>query len=154
MEFAITARKRLITPTKLQLWSRFTMRTLVDWKAYAWISVGAVVGANLRYFLATLIARLSTTAFPIGTLIINTAGSLILGFFVVWTTERVLADPLWRSLVAVGFCGSYTTFSSYAFETIAYFEQGNWLLFAGNILSNNILCLGAVLAGGMLARAL
>lgn len=154
MEFAITARKRLITPTKLQLWSRFTMRTLVDWKAYAWISVGAVVGANLRYFLATLIARLSTTAFPIGTLIINTAGSLILGFFVVWTTERVLADPLWRSLVAVGFCGSYTTFSSYAFETMAYFEQGNWLLFAGNILSNNILCLGAVLAGGMLARAL
>jgi CrcB protein len=154
MEFAITARKRLITPTKLQLWSRFSMRTLVEWKAYAWISVGAVVGANLRYFLATLIARLSTTAFPIGTLIINTAGSLILGFFVVWTTERVLADPLWRSLVAVGFCGSYTTFSSYAFETMAYFEQGNWLLFAGNILSNNILCLGAVLLGGMLARSL
>ena len=101
-----------------------------------------------------LIARLSTTSFPIGTLIINTTGSMILGFFVIWTSERVLADPLWRSLVAIGFCGSYTTFSSYAFETMAYFEQGNWMLFAGNILSNNILCLGAVLAGGMLARSL
>jgi CrcB protein len=130
------------------------MRTLFEWKAYAWISVGAVIGANLRYLLATFIARLSTTSFPIGTLIINTTGSMILGFFVVWTTERVLADPLWRSLVAVGFCGSYTTFSSYAFETMAYFEQGNWLLFAGNFLSNNILCLGAVLLGGMLARSL
>ena len=130
------------------------MRTLIEWRAYVWISIGAVVGANLRYFLATLIARLSTTSFPIGTLIINTTGSLILGFFVIWTSERVLADPLWRSLVAVGFCGSYTTFSSYAFETMAYFEQGNWMLFAGNILSNNILCLGAVLVGAMLARSL
>ncbi|HET9791994.1 MAG TPA: CrcB family protein, partial [Candidatus Angelobacter sp.] len=83
------------------------MRTLVEWKPYVWISCGAVIGANLRYFLATVVARLSTTAFPIGTLIINTTGSMILGFFVVWTTERVLADPLWRSLVAIGFCGSY-----------------------------------------------
>ncbi len=130
------------------------MRTLIEWRAYVWISIGAVIGANLRYLLATLIARLSTISFPIGTLIINTTGSMILGFFVVWTSERVLADPLWRSLVAIGFCGSYTTFSSYAFETMAYFEQGNWMLFAGNILSNNILCLGAVLVGGMLARSL
>jgi fluoride exporter len=130
------------------------MRTLIEWRAYVWISVGAVVGANLRYFLATLVARLSTTSFPLGTLIINTTGSMILGFFVIWTSERVLADPLWRSLVAVGFCGSYTTFSSYAFESMAYFEQGNWLLFAGNVLSNNILCFGAVLLGGMLARSL
>jgi fluoride exporter len=130
------------------------MRTLIEWRAYLWISIGAIAGANSRYFLATVIARLSTTAFPIGTLIINTTGSMILGFFVIWTTERVLADPMWRSLVAIGFCGSYTTFSSYAFETMAYFEQGNWLLFAGNILSNNILCLGAVLVGGMLARSL
>ncbi len=130
------------------------MRTLIEWKAYVWISIGAVVGANLRYFLATLIARLSTTAFPIGTLIINTTGSMILGFFVIWTTERVLADPLWRSLVAIGFCGSYTTFSSYSFETMAYVEQGNWMLFASNLLVNNFLCLGAVLLGGMLARSL
>jgi len=77
------------------------MRTLVEWRAYLWISIGAVVGANLRYFLATVVARLSTTTFPIGTLIINTTGSMILGFFVIWTTERVLADPMWRSLVAI-----------------------------------------------------
>lgn len=130
------------------------MRTLIEWKAYAWISVGALLGANLRYFLATFVTRLSTTAFPLGTLIINTTGSMILGFFVTWITERVLADPLWRPFIAIGFCGSYTTFSSYAFETMAYFEQGNWMLFAGNILANNVLCLGAVLLGGILARSL
>lgn len=130
------------------------MRTLVEWRAYAWISLGAILGANLRYFLSKIITRFSDAAFPFGTLVINVTGSLILGFFLVWTTERVLAQPLWRWLVAIGFCGSYTTFSSYAYETMAYFEQGHWQLFAANIVTNNLLCLGAILAGAALARAI
>ncbi|HWG50019.1 MAG TPA: fluoride efflux transporter CrcB [Candidatus Acidoferrales bacterium] len=130
------------------------MRTLIEWRSYAWISVGAIVGANLRYFLSKLITQVTDASFPVGTLVINITGSLILGFFLVWTTERVLADPLWRWLVAIGFCGSYTTFSSYAFETMAYFEQGNWGLFAANMIANNLLCLGAVLAGMALARTI
>jgi CrcB protein len=65
-----------------------------------------------------------------------------------------LADPRWRLLAVVGFCGSFTTFSSYAFETMAYFEQGQWTLMLGNILSNNLLCLASVLAGMALARVL
>ena len=130
------------------------MQSLVDWKAYLWVSMGAILGTNLRYFLSRLITRFSDAAFPVGTLFINATGSLILGFFMVWTMERVLVDPKWRLLVAIGFCGSYTTFSSYAFETISYFEQGHWALFASNILANNVLCLGAVLAGAMIARAI
>jgi CrcB protein len=57
-------------------------------------------------------------------------------------------------LVAIGCCGSYTTFSSYAYETMSYFEQGHWSLFAANILANNVLCLAAILAGAMIARAI
>ena len=130
------------------------MRTLVEWKAYAWISAGAVLGANLRYLLSKIVARMIDPAFPYGTLLINVSGSLILGFLLTWTTERVLADPLWRWLLAVGFCGSYTTFSSYAFETMAYFQQGHWIMFAANVLSNNLLCLAAVMAGAAVARAM
>jgi CrcB protein len=122
--------------------------------AVFWISLGAVLGANSRYFLSRLVARHFDPAFPYGTLLINVTGSLVLGFFMIWTTERVLADPRWRLLIAIGFCGSYTTFSSYAFETLAYFEQGHWTLLAANFISNNLLSLAAVLAGAMLARAL
>ena len=93
---------------------------------YFWIALGAVVGASARYFLSTLIARNFSSAFPYGTLLINVTGSLVLGFFLVFSTDRALLDPRWRLLVAIGFCGSYTTFSSYAFESFALMEQGQW----------------------------
>jgi CrcB protein len=122
-------------------------------QAVFWISLGAIAGANARYFLSRWAVKSLSPAFPYGTLIINVTGSMLLGFFLIWTSERVLADPRWRLMIAIGFCGAYTTFSSYAFETMYYFEQGHWLLFAANILANNILCLAAVLAGAALARA-
>lgn len=118
------------------------------------ISVAAIVGANLRYLLSRLAAIELGSVFPYGTLLINVVGSFIVGFFVIWTSERVLIDPRWRLLVVVGFCGSFTTFSSYAFESMAYFEQGQWGLMLANIFGNNILCLGAALGGIAVARAL
>ena len=119
-----------------------------------WISLGAIAGANVRYFIARWVAKLISASFPYGTLLINASGSFVLGFFLVWTTERVIADPRWRLLIAIGFCGSYTTFSSYAFESIALLEQGHWADLAANIVTNNALALLAIIAGAMLARAL
>jgi len=123
-------------------------------KDFLAISVAAVLGANLRYLLSRFAAREFGPVFPYGTLVINVLGSLIVGLFVVWTTERVLLDPRWRLLVVVGFCGSFTTFSGYAFETMTYFEQGQWALLLANVFANNLLCLAAALAGMALARVL
>ena len=123
-------------------------------KDFLAISVAAIVGANLRYLLRRLAAMELGSVFPYGTLFINIVGSFIVGFFVIWTSERALVDPRWRLLVVVGFCGSFTTFSSYAFETMAYFEQGQLGLMLTNILTNNILCLGGALSGMALARVL
>jgi fluoride exporter len=122
--------------------------------AYLWIALGAVVGASARYFISGYIARLFSTTFPYGTLVINITGSLVLGFFLILAGERLLLDPRWRFLIAIGFCGSYTTFSSYAFETFAYMEQGRWLLVAINVVASNALCLVAMLAGAAIARGL
>lgn len=121
---------------------------------YLWIAAGAILGACARYFLSGLIARHYSTSFPYGTLLINITGSLVLGFFLVYSSERVLLDPRWRQFLAIGFCGSYTTFSSYAFESFALMEHGQWLLFTMNVAGSNLLCLFAVLAGAMLARGL
>jgi CrcB protein len=117
-----------------------------------WISLGAIAGANLRYFVGQTIGRVSP-GFPFGTLAINVTGSFIIGFFLVLTAERVIADPRWRYLIAIGFCGGYTTFSSYAYETFMMLEQGRWMASVSNILLSNLLCLLAVLGGAALARS-
>jgi CrcB protein len=119
-----------------------------------WISLGAMVGANLRYFTAQYAAKLFGLSFPYGTLIINVTGSFLLGVFLIWTTERVLVDPRWRLVIAIGFCGGYTTFSSFSYESFALFEQGQWLASALNILVTNAACLAAVILGAALARSL
>lgn len=118
------------------------------------ISLGAILGANLRYFVAQYVAELIPSEFPYGTLIINISASFILGFFLIWVSERVLADPRWRLFVAVGFCATYSTYSSYAFETFALLEKGNLALAVWNILATNAVCFVAVMLGAALARIL
>ena len=134
-----------------------------------WISIGAVLGANLRYFISQYLSKFAPGV-PLGTLVVNVTGSFVLGFFLIWTSERVLADPRWRLFVAIGFCGGYTTFSSFAYETFALFEHGQWgpsvwnSLAGGtsggssdhcaNLLLNNLLCLAGVVAGAAIARSL
>ena len=118
------------------------------------ISLGAIVGANARYLISRFTARALGPVFPYGTLLINVVGSFLVGFFMIWTTQRVIVDPRWRLLVVVGFCGGFTTFSSYAYESMTYVEQGQWGLMITNVIANNLICLGAALAGMALAKVL
>ena len=111
------------------------------------ISLGAIFGANARWVISRYLAKVIGPVFPYGTLAINVVGSLMVGFFMIWATERVLLDPRWRLLIVVGFCGAFPTFSSFAFETMAYFEQGQWALMLTNFVANNLLCLLAALGG-------
>jgi CrcB protein len=121
-------------------------------KDIVWVALGGIGGAVSRYLVGRWTARHFSASFPVATLLINFTGSLLIGFFLVWTSERVLADPRWRLLVAIGFCGAYTTFSSYAFETFKLFEQGALRLAVLNVVSNNVATLAAVVLGAILAR--
>jgi CrcB protein len=118
------------------------------------VGAGGFLGANARYLVNALIARHISASLPWGTLVVNVTGSFILAAFVAWTTERVLADPAYRFLVAIGFCGAYTTFSSYAFETIRLIEQGHLWAAGGNFVMNNTLSLLGALGGVAVARSI
>ena len=124
------------------------------WRDVTLISLGAIVGANLRYAVNRLALKYLSASLPYGTLIVNVTGSFAIGLLLGWTSERVVADPRWRMFLGVGFCGAYTTFSSYSYETITLLEQGHFSLAAGNIVANNVLALLAVIAGLVVARAL
>jgi CrcB protein len=122
-------------------------------KELFWVGLGGFIGAVSRYSVSTFIAKNWDPALPWGTLAVNVTGSFVIGVFLTWTTERIITDPAYRLLVAVGFCGAYTTFSSYAFETVRLMEQGHFLSATGNFLTNNMLSLMGVFAGIMLARS-
>jgi len=89
------------------------------------IILGAVPGALSRYYLTLFFARWLGVNFPFGTFVINITGALIMGFFVTLTLERAITSPELRLLVAVGFLGSYTTFSTYALDTSVLLQTGN-----------------------------
>lgn len=116
------------------------------------ISLGAVLGANLRYWVSDWAAQRFGASFPYGTLMINLSGSLVLGFFMTLITQRFLVDPNWRILVAIGFLGSYTTFSAYTFESINLILSGQLWLGLLNLFGSSTLGALAVGLGIYLGR--
>ena len=118
------------------------------------ISLGAILGANARYWVGGWAAERFGTTFPYGTLIINLTGSLILGFFITLVTDRFLMDPRWRLLVAIGFLGAYTTFSTYTYESVNLILSGQVWMGLLDLFGSSILGAAAVTAGILLGRAL
>ena len=118
------------------------------------ISVGAVLGANARYIVGGWLSDRYGSSFPVGTLVINVTGSFVIGLFVVLIGERLVVPDWWRPLVAIGFLGSYTTFSTFSLETLALAQTGSWWLAAINVVGSVGGSLVGVYLGTVLARAL
>lgn len=121
---------------------------------YLWISLGAVLGANARYLVGGWAAERWGASFPFGTLIVNLTGSLALGIFLTYATERVLVEPRFRQLIAIGFLGAYTTFSAYTFESVTLMIGGNWGAGLLNLLGGSFAGAIAVGLGIVVGRAL
>ncbi|MDR3562413.1 MAG: fluoride efflux transporter CrcB [Negativicutes bacterium] len=118
------------------------------------VAIGGSIGAAARYIVSVWAAERFGSDFPYGTLIVNVVGCFIIGAFMVLVTERVIANPYWRLLVAVGFVGGLTTFSSFGFETLKLVEdaQLSWAMY--NILTNFIFGFFATWLGMTVARAM
>ncbi len=121
---------------------------------YLAVALGAVLGATARYALGGWAAQRWGAAFPLGTLLVNLSGSFLLGLFLTLTTERFLLDPRLRLLVAVGFFGSYTTFSSFTVESLNLMLSGQWGLGLINLLGSTLLGALAAAIGIFVGRAL
>jgi fluoride exporter len=124
--------------------------------AYFWIAVGSALGGMARFFCSGLLARMIGETFPWGTLIVNVVGSFIIGFFATLSGPdgRVFVGTAARQFVMIGFCGGYTTFSSFSLQTLNLMNDGDWLRAGGNIGGSVIMCMLAVWAGHALAVSL
>ena len=118
------------------------------------VGLGGVVGCLARYWLAGFVQQASNADFPYGTLLVNLIGSFIIGVVVTLSLERGLLSAESRLLLATGFCGGFTTMSTFSYETLALLRDGQSALALGNVGGTVIGCLGAVWLGQLLARLL
>ena len=117
------------------------------------VALGAMVGAPLRYLTDRFIQARHDTIFPWGTLTVNAAGSLIMGFLVGAAAAGRL-DPMIVTVLGPGFCGALTTYSTFGYETLRLAEDGSRFLATANIAINLFAGLGAAFVGVAIAGAI
>ncbi|PDW04303.1 fluoride efflux transporter CrcB [Candidatus Viridilinea mediisalina] len=117
------------------------------------LTLGAVCGALCRYHAVSFIQSRSATSFPLGTLIINLSGSILLGMLVGLATHQSdwPLDAL-QMLFGLGFCATYTTFSSFMFETTQLWQQGRRYAAVGNLIGQPLLGIGCAWLGVVLVQ--
>lgn len=118
------------------------------------IALGGSTGALARFMVANLIYAWLGRGFPHGTLFVNVSGSFLMGLLTELLLQRFPLAIEYRAAILVGFLGAYTTFSTFALETLYLFEEGSLLKAGLNILLSTMLCLVAVWIGLVLGRQL
>ncbi|MCB2155156.1 fluoride efflux transporter CrcB [bacterium] len=122
---------------------------------YLLVALGGSAGAVARFATSAWIGNLSESRFPWGTFAVNIAGCFFLGFVGTMVAERLTDTPtIWRYAVAVGFLGSFTTFSTFKFETQGLLDDGAWILATLNVTLSIFIGLVAVRLGTLAARGL
>jgi CrcB protein len=116
-----------------------------------YVMLGSAVGGGSRFLLGSFIQTRAGTAFPLGTLLINVTGSLILGFIFRYAAGSSMSPEV-RALLTTGFCGGYTTFSTFSWESVRLIEDGDYVRASWYIGLSVVLSLAGAFIGIGLAR--
>lgn len=113
-----------------------------------------ILGGALQHRFADVVPRAGALHFPVGTLIVNVTGSFVLGALAIVLSRQTGDTAMLRLLLMVGFCGGYTTFSTFSLDTVALLAEGAPALAAANVLASLVLAGLGTAAGMLLMRAL
>ena len=119
-----------------------------------YIALGGIAGTLSRYGLEGWIQSRTTSGFPLGTLIVNVAGSLLLGFILRIATGAAVISPDLRAGLTIGFCGAFTTMSTFSYESVTLLTDGDYVRAALYMIATILGCVVAVFAGTALASKL
>lgn len=117
-----------------------------------YVALGSALGGVSRYLIGSGVQRVFDMGFPAGTLFVNISGSFLLGFIVHYAVETPGLTPELQALLTVGFCGGYTTFSAFTYETFVLLKQDEWLLAVFYLTTSVLLSIAALFLGIALAR--
>lgn len=116
------------------------------------IGLGGFIGAVLRYQVSGWAYQAMGTDFPYGTLVVNIAGSFVLGLFLTLAEGKFMVSPVMRSFIAIGILGAFTTFSTFSFETVQLMQSGSYISAVLNIVLSLALGIPAVMGGILIAK--
>ena len=119
-----------------------------------YVALGSAAGGVLRWLLGGAVQQRLGTLFPVGTLVVNITGSVLLGFLIRYALHTPAISPEIRALLTTGFCGGYTTFSTYTYETATLIEDGDYRRAAAYAIASVLLALIGTFLGFAAARAL
>ncbi len=111
------------------------------------IGLGGGVGSILRYLTSVIINRNYDSKFPLATILVNIIGSLLIGITLGYLQKNNIGDSNWKYIMAIGFCGGFTTFSAFAWENANLMNNGLTVLSMIYILTSIVTCILAVFAG-------
>lgn len=119
---------------------------------FLWVALGGAAGACLRYATSQLVV--TSSGFPLATLLVNVIGSFAIGLVYVLIMEKGIIASYWRPLILAGFLGGFTTFSALSLEAITLIEAGRWQMALAYVLLSVALCLLGAAGGMLLVRSL
>ena len=119
-----------------------------------YVGIGGAIGAMLRYIVSVSSSKIFLTQIPCGTLIVNVLGGLLIGFIMELSLSTELISPNLKVFLTTGILGGLTTFSTFSYETISLFSNGNILFGTLNIGLNLFLSLGGAVLGQYFALKL
>ena len=119
-----------------------------------YVALGGAIGSVARYLVGLTVQSRSGLDFPIGTLLVNLTGCLLLGFLARYLLETSAVSPEVRALLTIGLCGGYTTFSTFSYETVTLIEDADWRRAALYVALSVLGALGATILGMAGARLL
>ena len=116
------------------------------------VAIGGLVGSVGRYWLGGLVQQASGGEFPLGTLAVNVIGSFVVGLVMALSLERGMISGNVRILLTVGFCGGFTTMSTFSYETVALLRDGELVLALSNVAATIMSCFAAAWLGQTVGR--
>lgn len=116
------------------------------------VGLGGFIGAILRFLVSKFINTVLPSNIPLGTLCVNVAGSLVLGYIYTLAVERLAVTENFRIFIGIGLLGAFTTFSTFSLESVNLLEDGMYGMFFLNIFSNVFLSILFALLGIYIAR--
>src|SRR4051812_47859062 len=119
-----------------------------------YVALGGAIGSVARYLVGLTVQSRSGLDFPVGTLLVNLTGCLLLGFLARYLLETSAVSPEVRALLTTGLCGGYTTFSTFSYETVTLIEDADWRRAALYVALSVLGAVGATILGMAGARLL